>query len=142
MQIREIMTKDVQIASPDDSLHKAAQLMRDCDIGVLPVGENDRLVGMLTDRDITVRAVAANKTPDQCKVRDVMSTEVRYVFDDQTTEEVARDMGNLQIRRLPVANRDKRLVGIVSLGDLAVEIQNQDEAERALSEISKPAHHG
>jgi CBS domain-containing protein len=106
MFIREVMTCDVRIASPDDTLESAARLMEDEDFGSLPVAENDRLVGMLTDRDITIRAVA--------------SSEVKYVYDDESVQDVAKVMGDLHVRRLPVLNRDKRLVGIVSLGDLAL----------------------
>lgn len=139
MKVRDIMTRDVRIASPGDTLQNAAQLMEKNDFGVLPVGENDRLVGMLSDRDITIRAVARGLAPDQCKVRDVMSSEVRYVYEDNSVDEVARTMSELQVRRLPVLNRDKRLVGIVSLGDLA--IKEPKPAGDALSEISQPAHH-
>ena len=130
------MTRDVQVASPDDLLQKAAQLMERNDFGVLPIGENDRLVGMLTDRDITIRAVARGLAPDQCRVRDVMSPEVQYVYEDESVEEAARSMSELQVRRLPVVNRDKRLVGIVSLGDLAV--NEQEPAADALNSISQP----
>ncbi|ALJ39403.1 MULTISPECIES: CBS domain-containing protein [Azospirillum] len=137
MQIREIMTRDVEIASPDDTIQKAAQMMKDVDTGMLPVGENDQLVGMITDRDITIRATAEGKGVD-CKVRDVMTGGVCYVFEDETTEDASRNMSNLQVRRLPVVNRDKRLVGIVSLGDLAVENRAADEAQGALSNVSKP----
>ncbi|TGS81019.1 CBS domain-containing protein, partial [Mesorhizobium sp. M2D.F.Ca.ET.178.01.1.1] len=88
------------------------------DAGVMPVGENDRLVGMITDRDMVIRGIALGKGPDT-KVRDVMSQEVRYCFDDEDVDHVLANMGDLQVRRLPVLNRDKRLVGIISLGDLA-----------------------
>lgn len=139
MKVREIMTPDVQVASPDDLLQRAAQLMEKNDFGVLPVGENDRLVGMLSDRDIVIRAVARGLAPDRAKVREVMSTEVKYVYDDESVADVARKMSDLQVRRLPVLNRDKRLVGIVSLGDLAV--NEPKPAGAALSSISQPAHH-
>jgi CBS domain-containing protein len=129
MKIREIMTRDVRVASPDDTLQLAAQLMEKDDFGALPVGENDRLVGMLSDRDIVIRAV----------VRDVMSTDIKYVYEDESVEEVARNMSELQVRRLPVVNRDKRLVGIVSLGDLAV--TEPKPAGDALKSISQPTHH-
>jgi len=119
MYVREVMTPDVVIASPDDTLQRAAEMMIDIDAGVLPVGENDRLVGILTDRDITIRAVAAGKEPTECKVREVMSPEIRYIYDDELVEDAARNMTELQVRRLPVLNREKRLVGIVSLGDLS-----------------------
>jgi CBS domain-containing protein len=120
MIISEVMTRDVRIASPDDTLESAAQLMEEQDFGSLPVAENDRLVGMLTDRDITIRAVARGLIPQESTVREVMSAEVKYVFDDESVRDVATSMGDLQVRRLPVLNRDKRLVGIVSLGDLAL----------------------
>lgn len=139
MKIREIMTRDVRVASPDDTLQLAAQLMEKDDFGALPVGENDRLVGMLSDRDIVIRAVARGLPPSQTKVRDVMSTDIKYVYEDESVEEVARNMSELQVRRLPVVNRDKRLVGIVSLGDLAV--TEPKPAGDALKSISQPTHH-
>jgi CBS domain-containing protein len=136
MDVREVMTPDVVIASPDDTLQHAAEMMVDIDAGVLPVGEKDRLVGMLTDRDITVRAVAAGKAPDACKVREIMSPEIKYIYEDETLEDAARNMSELQIRRLPVLNRDKRLVGIVSLGDLA--LKKKTAAGDALKGVSRP----
>ena len=105
------------------------------DAGVLPVGENDRLVGILTDRDITVRAVAAGKEPTECKVREVMSPEIRYIYEDESIEDAARNMTELQVRRLPVLNREKRLVGIVSLGDLA--LKKKSNAADALRGVSR-----
>jgi CBS domain-containing protein len=136
MDIREVMTPDVVIASPDDTLQHAAEMMVDIDAGVLPVGEKDRLVGMLTDRDITVRAVAAGKAPGECKVREIMSPEIKYVYEDESLEDAARNMSELQIRRLPVLSRDKRLVGIVSLGDLA--LKKKSTAGDALKGVSRP----
>ena len=120
MIISEVMTRDVRIATPDDTLQSAARVMGAEDFGSLPVAENDRLVGMLTDRDITVRAVARGLPPGESRVREVMSPAVRYVYDDESVSDVARIMGDLCVRRLPVLSRDKRLVGIVSLGDLAM----------------------
>lgn len=137
MNIREVMSRDVTIASPEDTLQHAAQLMKDIDAGVLPVGENDRLVGMLTDRDITIRAVAEGKAPGTCQVREVMSPDIKYVYEDESVEDAARSMGELQVRRLPVLSRDKRLVGIVSLGDVA--LKNEDSAGVALKEVSEPS---
>lgn len=136
MNVREVMTPCVVIASPDDTLQRAAEMMIDIDAGVLPVGENDRLVGILTDRDITIRAVATDKVPSECKVRDVMSEEVKYIYDDESTEDAARSMANLQMRRLPVLNREKRLVGILSLGDLA--LKKKSSAADALTGVSRP----
>jgi CBS domain-containing protein len=136
MRVRECMTKDVRIANPDETIREAAKAMASLDAGILPVGENDRLVGMITDRDIAVRGVAEGKGPDT-KIRDVMSKEVRYCFEDEDVDHVLESMGDLQVRRLPVLNRDKRLVGIVSLGDLAGNGE-ADEAGEALSNISRP----
>lgn len=139
MRISEIMSRDVRIADPNDNLQKAAKILADIDAGALPVGENDRLVGMLTDRDITIRAVAAGKAPQDCTVRDVMTSDVRYVFDDQDVEELSRSLADQKIRRVPVLNRDKRLVGIVSLGDLAAK-HGGDPAENAVRSVSQPSH--
>ena len=113
------MSRDVTLASPDDTVQQAARLMRERDMGALPVGEDDRLVGMVTDRDIAVRAAAAGKDPSKTKLREVMSGEPRYVFEDEPVEKAAACMAEQQVQRVPVLNRDKRLVGILSLGDLA-----------------------
>lgn len=118
MKISDVMTRDVQVANPDQTLREAARLMCDIDAGILPVGENDRLIGMISDRDICIRAVAEGLSPDT-PIRDVMSEEVLYCFDDQDVDEVAENMSDVKVRRLPVVNRQKRLVGIISLGDLA-----------------------
>jgi CBS domain-containing protein len=128
------MTKDVRVISPKQSIREAAQTMLDIDAGVLPVGENDKLVGMITDRDIAVRGVALGKGPD-VSVGDVMTTDVKYCFDDQDVDEVTQNMGDNQVRRLPVVNREKPLVGILWLGDVA-QCGGQDTSE-ALSDISK-----
>lgn len=135
MRVAEAMSRDVQVTTPDQSIIEAAKMMADCDCGVLPVRENDRLVGMLTDRDIVVRGLAQGKDGNS-QVRDVMSAEVKYCFEDDDVDDVARNMGDLQIRRLPVVSRDKRLVGIVSLGDIAT-TEEQDSAGEALSSISE-----
>src|SRR5258708_3270519 len=118
MQVHEVMSRNVLVASPDDTIEKAAALMAQVNCGALPVGENDRLVGMITDRDIAPRAAAKGNPPDRCTVREVMSPGVKYVFEDETTQAAADSMSGLQIRRLPGLNRQKRLVGIVSPGDL------------------------
>jgi len=135
MKVSEIMTRDVVVAAPGDSLQHAAKLMEENDFGVLPIGENDRLVGMLSDRDITIRAVARGLVPDKAEVRDVMTSDVKYVYDDESIEDAARNMESLQVRRLPVLNREKRLVGIISLGDLSQ--CEPDDAGDALQGISK-----
>jgi CBS domain-containing protein len=141
MLVSEIMSRDVKIAAPGDPLVKAAKMMAESDVGFLPVGENDRLVGMVTDRDITVRAVAKGRAPSDCTVRDVMTSDVKYVFEDDDTEDVARNMADLQVRRLPVLNRDKRLVGIVSLGDLATRGDDSAAIETAVTGVSEKTHH-
>jgi CBS domain-containing protein len=137
MKVREAMTRDVRLVKPDQPISEAARLMGELDIGALPVEENDRLVGMITDRDIAVRAVAAGRGPDTA-VREVMSREIKYCFEDQSVEEVTQNMGELRIRRLPVLTRDKRLIGILSLGDLAIDEGARDEAGEALGGISRP----
>jgi CBS domain-containing protein len=136
MKVSNCMTRNVQIANPEQSIREVAEMMGRLDAGAMPVGDNDRLVGMITDRDIAIRGVALGKGPD-AKVRDVMSAEVKYCFDDEEVEDVLGNMGDLQVRRLPVLNRDKRLVGIISLGDLAANGEAAQAGE-ALSGISKP----
>jgi CBS domain-containing protein len=136
MQLKDVMTTNVTLTDPSTTLQAAANAMREGDFGLLPVGENDRLVGTITDRDITVRAVAAGKDPTT-PVREAMSEGVVYGFEDQSTEEAAQLMSQHQIRRLPVLNRDKRLVGIVALGDFAVESKALESAAKALHDVSK-----
>jgi CBS domain-containing protein len=136
MRVSEAMTRDVRVARPDQTIRDAAKMMSDVDAGVLPVGENDQLVGMITDRDIAIRVIAKGKGPDT-PVREVMTADVKYCFEDEDTDQVARNMADQQVRRLPVVNRDKRLVGILSLGDLAV-MQGGQPAGEALAGISQP----
>lgn len=119
MQARDMMSPDAQVASPQETIQQAARLMAAIDAGFLPVGENGQLVGMITDRDIAVRAVAVGQGPETL-VRDVMTNDVKYCFWDQEIEEVSSNMGDFQVRRLPVLDRNKRLVGVISLGDIAV----------------------
>ena len=136
MRVSEAMTRDVRVATPGQSIRDVAKMMAEIDAGVLPVGENDRLIGMITDRDLAIRAVAQGKGPDT-PVREVMSTEqVLYCFDDEDLDHVAKNMSDEQVRRLPVVNREKRLVGIVSLGDLAN--REGKAAGKAVSGVSKP----
>ena len=138
MRVSEVMTRGVECARPTDSVAHAAGRMKAMDVGVLPVcGDNDRLVGMLTDRDITVRATAGASDPSGTCVRDVMTPAVTYCFEDDDVARAAATMKDKQIRRLVVLNRDKRLTGIVSLGDLAVEGDRRQAAE-ALRGVSEP----
>lgn len=136
MKVSEAMSRDVQIANPAETIADAARMMVDQDLGALPVGEGDRLVGMVTDRDIVVRAVAVGRGPGT-KIREVMSAQVKYCYEDDDIDSVSRNMGDIQVRRLPVLNRDKRLVGILSLGDMAV--NEPQAAGRALGGVSRPA---
>jgi CBS domain-containing protein len=136
MQVSEAMSRDVRIASPDQSIREAARIMAEIDAGALPVGDNDRLLGMITDRDIAIRAVAAGKSPDT-PVREVMSAEVKYCFEDDDLNEIAQNMADIKLRRLPVLNHDKRLVGIMSLGDMAL-TDGPVNAGTALCGISEP----
>lgn len=138
MKVQEIMTKGTECVSPSSSLQEAAQKMRNLDVGPLPVCENDRLVGMITDRDITVRAVAEGCDSKRTTVKQVMTPDVVYCYEDQDVQEAARLMQENQIRRLLVINKDKRLVGIVSLGDLAVETGDERLAGETLEQVSQP----
>lgn len=136
-QLKELMTHDVKIITPDKSIQEAAKMMRDGNFGMLPVEENDRMIGAISDRDIAIRAVAEGRD-FSTKVRDVMSTGIAWAYEDETVEEAVAIMSERQVRRLPVVNRAKRLVGIVALGDLASEMK---PAAQALSEISRPISH-
>lgn len=134
MKVSQAMTRDVKIASPGQTIQEAADMMAQIDAGSIPVGENDRLVGMLTDRDIAIRAVARGMGPDAL-VGDIMSKEVRYCYEDDDTDDVCQNLADEQIRRIPVVSREKRLVGILSLGDIAV--TDGSGAGAALSAISR-----
>jgi CBS domain-containing protein len=137
MKVSEVMTRDVRVANPDQSICDAARMMAELDAGVLPVGEHDRLVGMITDRDIAIRAVAHGKSP-ATRIRDVMTDDVKYCFDDEDIDNVASNMADIQVRRLPVVNRDKRLVGIIAIADIAVSEEPVVVGE-AVSGISEPS---
>jgi len=137
-RIAEVMTRDVRSISPQETIRRAAQMMDELNVGALPVCDGQKLVGMVTDRDITVRAVAAGQSPDAAHVADVMSDQVRWCFDDQTVDEVMQQMGDSQIRRVPVVDHDtQELIGIVSLGDMAT--KHSAQVDRTLEEISSPA---
>ena len=136
-KLTDLMSRDVKVVSPDMSIQEAANEMRQGDFGMLPVGENDRMIGAITDRDIAIRATAQGKD-GSTKVRDVMSEGIFWVFEDESVEAAAKTMSERQVRRLPVVDSNKRLVGIVALGDFAVESSEIKPAAEALSEISKP----
>jgi CBS domain-containing protein len=140
MLVREIMTRHVECVRPDTTLQEAARKMRDLDVGPLPVcGDGDRLVGILTDRDITVRATAEGRDPTKTAVKEAMTPEVVYVFDDQDARDAADTMAAHQIRRVLVLDRDKKLAGIVSLADLAVDAGKEERPSQTLREVSEPA---
>lgn len=136
MKVREAMTRDVYVANPQNSIREVARVMTDIDCGSVPVVENDRLVGMVTDRDIAIRAVGQDKGPDT-RVEEVMTRDLRYCYEDEDLEHVTHNMGEQQIRRLPVVDRDKRLVGIISLRDVAMSTDCNETSE-ALTGISRP----
>lgn len=139
MQLKEVMTRDVEVVRPNAALKQAAEKMRDLNVGSLPVCDGQRLVGLLTDRDITVRAVAAGRDPLVTEVREAMTGDIIYCFEDQSVEEAAQLMAERQIRRLPIIDRNKQLVGIVSLGDLAVDTGDPARVGHVLEEVSTPS---
>jgi CBS domain-containing protein len=137
MKIKEIMTSNPELIDPSATIREAAKRMKSEDIGALPVGENDRLIGMVTDRDIAIRGVAEDRAPETTIVRDVMSEKIFYCFEDDDIEDAAQCMAENQVRRLPILNRDKRLTGIVSLADIA---QTGEDCEKtALEGVSEPS---
>ncbi|MGC8639249.1 MAG: CBS domain-containing protein [Isosphaeraceae bacterium] len=138
MKLKDIMTPNVECVRPGETLQEAARKMKTLDVGSMPVrGENDKIVGILTDRDITIRATAEGKDPQSTRVQDAMSDDVVWCFEDEETDEASRLMQEHQARRLLVMDGDKRLVGIVSLGDLATEDQRR-QAGAALERVSEP----
>lgn len=139
MKVSEVMTRDPEVISPTSTLHEAARKMDELNVGVLPVCHGGRLSGVITDRDITVRASAAGESPETARVQDVMSMHPRWCYADDSVEDAERIMAESQIRRLPVVDSDKTLVGIVALGDLATEeASGVREALRQVSELSEP----
>ncbi|WP_205042140.1 CBS domain-containing protein [Rhodoligotrophos defluvii] len=138
MNIASVMTRDVRVVSPGAPLSEAARMMDQLNVGVLPVCDGNRLVGMITDRDIAVRATAAGQPPSETRVSDAMTDEVVWCYDDDDVDDVLDKMADVQIRRVPVIDHDQRLVGIVSLGDLATKSESED-VEQTLEEISSPS---
>jgi CBS domain-containing protein len=137
MKLKEIATKNPEVIHPDQPICEAARKMKDIDVGMLPVCDGERLIGAITDRDLAIRAVAQGCNPLSTKVREVMTSEICYCFEDDDLEAAARIMESKQIRRLPVLNREKRLVGIVSLGDLALRSPDDEIAEEVLEGVSQ-----
>jgi CBS domain-containing protein len=139
MQVSDVMSQQVDCIAPQATLQAAAERMRAHDIGALPVCDEDRLRGMITDRDIVVRAVADGHDPVTDHVGDIMTPELYYCFDDQDVADAAELMRERQVRRLPVLNHEKQLVGIVSLGDLALDTGDEQLVGHVLEGISEPA---
>ena len=137
MRVSEAMTREVKICTPGQSIREVARTMAEIDAGAMPVGENDRLIGMITDRDIAIRGVAQGKGPDT-PVREVMSEHVEYCYDDEDLNRVVEGMANVRVRRLPVVNREKRLVGILSMGDVARKADHRDVVAEAVAGVSTP----
>lgn len=138
--ISEVMTRDPEVIAPDASVQQAAQIMRDMNIGAVPVCDGRRLLGMVTDRDIAIRATARGIAPTYAKVADVMSKDISWAFDDQTPGEVLQQMGDQQLRRIAIVSRhNMELQGVVSLGDLAV--RQPGPMRKTLDEISRSAPH-
>ncbi|WP_324774083.1 CBS domain-containing protein [Brevundimonas sp.] len=139
MNVSACMTANPRVCAPGDTIRDVARAMKEVDSGFLPVGENDRLVGMVTDRDLAVRAIAEGMGPDT-PVREVMTREVQYCFEDNDLDDVAARMSDLQVRRLPVLNRDKRLVGVISLGDMShADDDGGIRTAAALSQVTEPS---
>jgi CBS domain-containing protein/sporulation protein YlmC with PRC-barrel domain len=139
VKIKDVMTRNVEVIQPEATLREAAQKMSALDVGPLPVCSGDQLVGMLTDRDITVRATAEGRDPKATKVHEVMTPEIVYAFEDEDVSEAARIMAEEQVRRLVVLNQSKQLVGIISLGDLAVHTGDVRQAGETLEGVSEPS---
>jgi CBS domain-containing protein len=135
-QLKDLMSTNVKVISPDMSIGDAAKQMEEGDFGMMPVAENDRMIGTISDRDIAIRGIGEGLGAD-AKVRDLMSEGIAWAYEDDTVEKAATIMSEYQVRRLPVVNRDKRLVGIVALGDFAVESSEMRPTAKALTEISK-----
>ncbi len=140
MKLKDVMSRAVEVVHPEATLTEAAARMQHLNVGILPVLDGDTLLGVVTDRDITLRATAAGQDPEQTTVQQAMTQDLVYCFEDQDVREAARLMEHKQIRRLLVLTREKQLVGIVSLGDLAVETANDGLAGEVLERVSEPVH--
>ena len=139
MQIKDVMTRGVEVIRPEETLQAAARKMKSIDVGPLPVCDGERLVGMITDRDIIVRATAEGRDPKTTPVKEAMTPGIAYVFEDQDIDEAAQVMKERQIRRLVVLDRNKKLVGILSLGDLAADTQDERLSGDVLEKVSEPS---
>ena len=139
LHIKDVMTPQAEVISPDATTEDAASLMKTLDIGVLPVCDEEGLVGILTDRDLVVRVLAATRDPKAMLVGEAMTPSVVYCFEDDDVEQAAAVMAGQQIRRLPVLDKNRKLVGIVSMGDLAVQTQDHQLTGKVLEDVSQPS---
>lgn len=139
MQLRDVMTKNVQVIPHNATVRDAAKLMKDIDTGFIPVIDSENVIGIVTDRDIVLRSTAEGLNPNETKVEEVMTKEFFFLYDDEDVQEAARVMSKRQVRRLPVVNRQEELVGVISLGDLSVDVNNDKISGKTLEDISKPA---
>lgn len=135
MHVKEVMNSEARLVNPSTTIKEAAAKMEQDRVGFLPVGENDRLQGTVTDRDIVVRAISKGKDPQDTSIREIMTEELVYCTEDQDVDEVARTMGEKQVRRLPVIDSDKRLVGVVTIGDMAQHL-SKDNAGKVLEQVT------
>jgi CBS domain-containing protein len=139
MLVKEVMTRDVAVVAPTETIQRAARLMDDLNVGSLPVCDGRRIVGMITDRDITVRAVALGRAPAETRVADAMSEDVRWCYEDTELREAVAAMQEVQIRRIPIIDHDRNLVGIVALGDVATKIDDRELPAEVLKRVSEPS---
>lgn len=139
MQVKDVMTRGVEVVSPRSSVVEAAKLMKDLNVGALPVGDKDQVQGMVTDRDLAIQIVAEARNPNECRVEQVMSSPIEWISEDEDLDRAARMMADRKIRRLIVMNRDKKPVGFLALGDLATK-GDENRAKEALQNISEPSH--
>lgn len=138
-QIKDVMTAEVVTLSPTAKATQAAEAMKSLNVGAIPICDGKRLLGMVTDRDLVVRVMAEHRNPEMEIIRSIMTTDVDYCYEDQTVEEAAHVMQDRKVRRMPIINHDKELVGIVSLGDVAVKGTDRSTTAEALEHISQPA---
>ncbi len=139
MQLKDVMTKNVQLIPRNATVRDAAKLMKDIDTGFVPVIDSENMIGIITDRDIVLRSTAEGRNPNETRVEEVMTKEFFFLYEDEDVKEAARVMSERQIRRLPIVNRQEELVGVISLGDLSVDVSDEKMTGKALEDISKPA---
>ncbi len=136
MKAKDIMSRNPEILSPEMTLQEAAEKMKKQDFGFMPIGENDRLIGAVTDRDIVIRGVASGKDSKKVTIRDIMTDKIQYCFENDSIDKIAEMMSKLQIRRLAVLNENKRIVGIISIGDVATKSNDNNLSGKVTAAVS------